>query len=269
MFSYYHCHNCRLQFLFPIPKDLKNYYPEEYYVIPSSIEEFLCGLHTEKYKIDHLKRLILKGRLLDIGPATGGFLYLAKQAGFAVQGIEMDRRCCQFLKEKLDIPVIHSDDTIKALKEVPLCDAITLWHVIEHLPAPWEALEAITERLVPGGFLILAAPNPRALQFQLLRRFWAHVDAPRHLALIPIETLTEWMQKLGLKLHVWTTADEGAINYNRFGWQRSLTNFTNASWMKKCLNISGRVVCELLRSKEIKEGLGSTYTVIFQKEVTK
>jgi len=38
-------------------------------------------------------------------------------------------------------------------------DVITLWHVIEHLPNPWEILDAVYASLKPGGVLALASPN--------------------------------------------------------------------------------------------------------------
>ena len=60
-----------------------------------------------------------------------------------------------------------------------------MWHVIEHLRRPWEVIERAAANLQDGGVLAIATPNPRALQFKLLRRRWAHLDAPRHLFLIP------------------------------------------------------------------------------------
>lgn len=264
-FHYYRCRSCSFVFLFPIPINLKEYYPDEYHLMPSSEKEF-CNLDLEQEKIELIQTMIPKGHILEIGPSVGGFLHVAKKAGFDVQAIEMDERCCQFIQKQLQIPVIQSDDPIAALGKAPQCDVIAMWHVIEHLPDPWTTLEAISKKLPTGGFLAIAAPNPNALQFQLLRRYWAHVDAPRHLGLIPLKLLTKRLETLGMSLRLVTTNDLCAKTLNLFGWQRSLANFSDYFWMKKALTFSGRIISKFLHGLESQNYWGSTYTAIFEKK---
>lgn len=265
-FNYFRCADCNSISLKPIPDNLKNYYPEKYYEIPSSVEELASGVHVERYKIDLLKLFITRGRILEIGPATGGFLYLAKEAGFEVQAIEMDARCCRFIRDKLMTSVLETDDAIAGMREALPCDVIALWHVIEHLPDPWPTLEAACKKLNPNGFLVVAAPNPEAFQFKLLKRYWAHVDAPRHLSLIPLNFLLEKVSGFGMDLCLGTTKDSGSLAWNLFGWQYSLSNLSSHVLMKKALRKFGRIVGKLLYPLESREGLGSTYTAIFQKK---
>lgn len=265
-FSYYSCPDCSLIFLSPIPKNLGDYYSEQYYLLPTSLRELAQSAEAERYKIDLVKQFATQGRLLEIGPATGAFAYLAKEAGFEVETIEMNERCCKFIREVINIPAIQSDDIVSSLKQTQPIDVIALWQVIEHLPDPWTALDAIAQHLQPGGFLILAAPNPAALQFRLLKKFWTHVDAPRHLELIPTQLLTEFMKKRGLKTVLTTTQDKGSLGWNRFGWAYSLANFSSRRVLKKGLHLLGHVISRVLHSLERKNGFGSTYTMIFKKE---
>jgi len=265
-FNYHRCSSCSLIFLCPIPRNLGDYYPATYYCLPSTLEELAKGAEAERYKVDIIRRFVARGRLLEIGPGTGGFAYLSKEAGFEVETIEMNRRCCLFIREVLRIPAIESDDTINALKQTARFNVIALWHVIEHLPNPWATLDAIIEHLLPGGVLVLAAPNPGALQFRLLGRFWTHIDAPRHLQLIPTHVLTESMHARRLKTLLTSTNDEGCRGWNHFGWTFSLANCSSSPFVKTQLGVFGGIVAKILEPLECKNGLGSTYTLLFQKE---
>ncbi len=265
-FNYYRCSICGLIFISPVPKDLENYYPADYYAIPRSIEELEKIAKGERYKIDLVKQFASGGRLLEIGPAYGSFLYLAKQAGFAVEAIEMDPNCCRFIHETIGVRAMQSGDPSEALKETENYDVIALWHVIEHLPNAWKILEAISKKVKSGGILILAAPNPDAFQFRVLGRYWPHVDAPRHLSLIPMSLLSRQMESLGLRQILSTTADKGALGWNGFGWMVFFGNFSRSPYATKILRMIGGIVGIILGPMDRKEGRGSAYTVIFRKE---
>ncbi|MBS0615249.1 MAG: class I SAM-dependent methyltransferase [Verrucomicrobia bacterium] len=264
-FTYYECHKCRLLFVYPIPENLSKYYPPAYYPFSSSLKEFEKLCEGEKYKIDIVQNFLKKGSLLEIGPAMGVFAYLAKQAGFDVETIEMDEKCCQFLSQTLNIPTIRSDDIATAIPSNRSYQIITLWHVVEHLPNPWQVLDRLVGALAPGGFLLLAAPNPHAFQFKLLRSFWAHLDAPRHLEIIPPELLIEFLKDRGCNIVFRTTKDRGALGWNVFGWKHSLSHLLGSVFSPKITHQIGRITSFLLRPIERKEGWGSAYTLVFQK----
>jgi len=266
IFDYYRCPSCRQIFLSPIPAHLGQYYPHDYYPIPQSASELDKTAECDRYKIDIVKQFAPGGRLLEIGPAYGSFIYLAKQAGFDAEAIEMDSNCCTFIQEKIGAKAIQSNDPSDALRDAENYDVIALWHVIEHLPAPWKTLEVISKKLNPGGVLVIAAPNPDAFQFRVLGRFWPHVDAPRHLQLIPLPLLGKQMVSFGLK-SVWsTTTDRGTLGWNAFGWSHFLSNFTNHRYLKTGLGKIGTIISIILRPIERRNGSGSAYTVVFKKE---
>ena len=265
-FDYFQCKSCGLIFLSPIPNDLGKYYPDNYYSIPFSINGLAKAAQLERYKIDVVKKFAAGGRLLEIGPAYGSFIYLAKEAGFDAEAIEMDSNCCKFISDAMSVRVIQSNDPYEALQQVDNYHVIALWHVIEHLPDPWKILEAIANKLLPGGILVIAAPNPKAFQFRVLGRFWPHVDAPRHVNLIPLSLLDKQMQSYGL-IKVWSsTTDKGTLGWNTFGWVYFLTNLSNSRYGKTMLALIGRIVSILLAPIERMKGLGSAYTVVYRRE---
>ena len=169
-------------------------------------------------------------------------------------------------ENSLGLKVIHDNDPVDGLKYLGKYDVVTLWHVIEHLPDPWKVLEAISIKLNPGGFLVLAAPNPDSFQFFLLRRYWPHVDAPRHLSLISLPLLTKQLLSLGFKPVLSTTKDQGTLGWNTFGWIYFFANFTNSPYIKSRLGIFGNIVSIIMGPLERINGFGSAYTVVFQKD---
>lgn len=264
-FDHYRCPKCELIFIDPIPANLSGYYPETYHSIPDSSAYLEAGSEPERYKIEMVQRFIRKGRLLEIGPSSGSFTYLAKKAGFEVEAIEMSERCCSFLNEVVGVHAINSDDPVKILQQSEPYDVIALWHVIEHLSNPWVTLDAICASLKPGGIMVLATPNPDAIQFHLMGRYWPHADAPRHLMLIPMKLLVEKMEDLGMKAELVTTTDFGSIGWNTFGWEFFFANLGSQFHIKRALRLIGRLVSLFFSPLEKCEGKGSAYTMIFRK----
>jgi len=219
LFHYYRCPSCGLIFLFPVPDDLASYYIPTYpaYQMPSS-QELEKKAMQEHYKLETVQKFATKGRLLEIGPSYGAFSYLAKKAGFDVEAIEMDASCCKYLTEVVGVGAINTNDVATSLKKLMPYDVITLWHVIEHLTDPWDILAAISSKILPGGVLVIAAPNPSALQFRIFGRYWAHVDAPRHLQLILMQVLVKHMKSLGMTLVMATTTDKASNIFSTFDW---------------------------------------------------
>jgi SAM-dependent methyltransferase len=267
LFDYYRCDACHLIFLDPIPADLGAYYPNHYYEIPKSVAELTTVAEKlQSWKLELVKRHIQKGRLLEIGPAYGLFCHLARRAGFEVSAIEMDPRCCQFLRDVVGINVFQGADTVTKLRECGQFDVIVLWQVIEHLPDPWSVLAAIAGQLAPGGILIMDTPNPSAFQFQVLGRYWTHVDAPRHVELIPARLLEGYVQAMGLETVVLTSQDRSSIGFNSFGWAFSFKNFFATPVLQAIAHFTGRVVTKLLIPIERSGWRGSTYTAVFRKK---
>jgi len=264
-FYYYRCPQCGIVFLSPVPADLGRHYPGDYYGIPGSAEQLAANAELERYKIDLVRRFVPGGRLLEIGPAYGAFAYLASKAGFETLTIEMNEQCCRFMNDVLGVRAIHSHDTAAALRQVEPCDVIALWHVIEHLPDAWSMLEQIVRKLAPGGVLVIAAPNPEAFQFGVMGRYWTHLDAPRHLQLIPAATLSEHAIGLGLNPLLVTTTDTGSMDWNGFGWRMTLANATQSPLLKRVMHRIGKTVGRALSFIEGGEGRGSAYTAIYRK----
>jgi SAM-dependent methyltransferase len=98
---------------------------------------------------------------------------------------------------------IMVNDFLKVALPAQSFDVVTMWHVLEHLPSPIPALEQATDLLERGGMLLIATPNPASIEASLFGRRWYHLDAPRHLVLIPPSSLIAALEELGMRvLHI-------------------------------------------------------------------
>ena len=264
LFTYFCCNNCRLLFLDPVPDNLNPYYPKDYYYLPQTLEELSINAEHENYKIEIVKSFLKSGKILEIGPGGCGFAYLAKKEGFEIETLEMDSRVAAFLNNVVKIPTYNASDS-SAIPQKQQYNMIALWHVIEHVREPFKMLKEISKLLLPGGFILIAAPNPNAWQFKIFKHLWTHVDAPRHLFLIPQDLLSHFMTDLAFKTLLSTTTDEGGLGWNSFGWQRSLSNHMKSRLGKITTSMVGKIASAFTKPIEKKEGTGSCYTMVFQK----
>ena len=60
-------------------------------------------------------------------------------------------------------------------------DAITLWHVLEHIENQEDTLNLFYSKLKTNGLLIIAVPNHTSYDAQRYKEYWAAYDVPRHL----------------------------------------------------------------------------------------
>jgi SAM-dependent methyltransferase len=263
-FYYYRCPSCRVIFLAPIPENLSNYYPPDYYFAPPlytahpTLEQLKTLAEAERYKIDLVQSFVATGRLLEIGPSWGTFSYLSKEAGF-------ETSCRRFLSEVIKIKVIDDTNLSRALQYVEPYHVVSLWHVLEHLPDPWGALRAVAKALHPGGILIMATPNPDSLQFRIFGPYWFHLDAPRHLELIPSKLLSQQMDRLGFDRLLLTYVDQGSLALNSPGWGTSMISLLSRSPLRAQAQRIGHRIARLISGVERRDGLGSAYTMVFRK----
>ena len=247
VFLYRECLTCGLIFLSDIPSNISLYYEEEYYKIPT-VENIKKYGKKLQYQVDMIsEHFPVGGRLLEIGPAFGVFAYQAKKNGYIVDAIEISESCCDFLYDKLNINVYRSDNPTEVISDINyLYDIVVLWHNIEHLTEPWKLLDAVAEKIQNGGIVIIASPNPESFSFKFLRSLWPHLDAPRHIYLIPDKLLSNKMYSLGFNLINKTTNDKGGLRWNIFSWQKFLMNSLSTTRFERVFYLIGLVISQML-----------------------
>jgi SAM-dependent methyltransferase len=128
----------------------------------------------DRRRLAMLRPLVEPGaRLLDAGAGRGRFVATARSAGLEAFGIEPS------LRGAAPSDVIGVSIENAAIEPGSL-DAVTLWHVLEHLDDPGAALARISDWLAPRGALLVGVPNLASWQARIGGRRWYHLDVPRH-----------------------------------------------------------------------------------------
>lgn len=144
----------------------------------------------------HLPKLpTAGGRLLDIGCGNGGFLVLAAQAGWHVEGIDFDPVAVATARGR-GLSVRQGGSDMLSGEEEQF-DVITLCHVIEHVHHPETLLRDIYKSLKPGGTLWLDTPNLNSVGARRFGGAWRDLDPPRHLVLFNPASLKSCLQAAG------------------------------------------------------------------------
>ena len=121
-----------------------------------------------------------------------------KEKGWEITGIEPDAGARQQAKNLFNIELQETN----ALAQLSAngFDAITLWHVLEHVHQLHTYVERLKSLLRPNGKLFIAVPNYQSLDSSIYKLYWAAYDVPRHLYHFTPRAIAILMEKHGLKL---------------------------------------------------------------------
>jgi SAM-dependent methyltransferase len=120
-----------------------------------------------------------RGRLLDVGCATGRFLRLMAALGWETAGIEIDAAAAD--KARAVTPRVVVGDPAEVEFPPGSFDVVTAFHVLEHLPDPLRALANMLRWAGPDGLVVVEVPNVAGWGGRLFGRHWAGLELPRHL----------------------------------------------------------------------------------------
>lgn len=164
----------------------------------------LYAFPGRRREVDNVVRFLpsTPGRLLDYGCGGGAFLDLARTYGWEVEGVDFDEEVLRVCRA--DGLQVSRADEFDTAQNAGRFDAVTLAHVLEHVPDPSALLASLHTMLKPGGHLYIELPNPDAVGHRIYRSAWRGLEVPRHFSLPTIPTLTGLLARIGfddVKLH--------------------------------------------------------------------
>ncbi len=219
VFRLYRCSWCLSVFQHPMPggSEIRGFYPGNYWWEEEQRGEgrgkrFVARLeraYREFVTLDHVRYLLTCARrspgsgrlLLDVGCGSGTFLHLARQRGFTAHGMDLSPQAVSAARRQYGLDVRQGAIGGTAWGGSRF-DFVTMFHVLEHLTDPRDALNFAAAHLNPGGSLIIQVPNADSLQAHLFGTRWYGLDVPRH---------TVNFTRKGLQHLLSATGFEGAV----------------------------------------------------------
>jgi SAM-dependent methyltransferase len=158
-------------------------------------------------------------RIADAGAGRGRFVVAAIEAGYDAFGLEPSERGVA-AAATIGAPVLGATIDAAPVAAGSL-DAVTLWHVLEHLEEPREALARIRSWLAPGGALLIGVPNLASLQARIGGERWFHLDVPRHRIHFTPHGLRALLESGGFEV---ARIEHRLLEHNPFGMWQTLIN---------------------------------------------
>ena len=169
----------------PTPSDIGRHYESTDYIshhqdsgsLKEKIYKFL-----QKFNLNFKRNVLaseigINQKILDYGCGAGEFVKFIEDE-YITFGFEVNESARNAAQQKTSKTTF-----INSLQDVEdeSLDAITLWHVFEHIENQKEILDLFYKKLKPQGLLVIAVPNHTSYDGQKYKEFWAAYDVPRHI----------------------------------------------------------------------------------------
>jgi 2-polyprenyl-3-methyl-5-hydroxy-6-metoxy-1,4-benzoquinol methylase len=227
-FQIAHCAACGFDITSPQPatNEIAAYYPAGYYGNPGDrrfppvVEALQKALYAQRVRMVESVAGARRGRVLDVGCGRGLLLEAFRRRGWEVQGTELTETAACYARQVAGVPV-----EMGRLEEIGFpeshFDAITMWHVLEHVHDPRVVLAEVSRILKPGGVLLVGVPNFSGFEARLFKDKWFHLDVPRHVTHLTKATLKQALHENGLRDRRWSGF---APEYDAFSFVQSVLN---------------------------------------------
>jgi SAM-dependent methyltransferase len=165
---------------------------------------------TAGYRVEKITRMFGRtGRMLEVGCGDCVFLEESATAGWSVTGIDLSPGSEEMLRPLLGLDIrtasIHALDP-----DEEQFDVVTAWDVIEHVTDPTAFVRSASRLLIPGGILVLRAPNLAAYRVFLpnwrrwvdrtLRRKYRQYDTAGHIYHFDTKSLSRLAETCGFEV---------------------------------------------------------------------
>ena len=125
-------------------------------------------------------------RLLEIGCAKGNFLAQAEKQGFAVDGVELNRKNAEIAQRKIQ-GKIHTQDLFQLALPAASYDVVYGRDLIEHIHNSDEFMREVARLLRPGGFILFETHNIDSLVNRIVKE--------KHTVIFGFEHPVHWSPK--------------------------------------------------------------------------
>lgn len=254
------CRTCTLAFTQDVPDadSIGPYYKSENYISHSNTSKGLVNsiYHAVRKRTLAGKRKLIvsatglkQGHLLDVGSGTGAFVQEMKTHGWQVTGLEPDEDARQVAASDYGVQL----EDINQFYQLPPAsfNAITLWHVLEHVHELHPYVQQLRHLLTEKGRLFIAVPNYTSNDARVYKENWAAFDVPRHLYHFSPASMQTLMQKNGMTVlqhkPMWYDSfyisllsskyKNGSTNWIGAGWNGFLSNLKAVGDVRKCSSV--------------------------------
>ena len=260
VFPILECAMCTLRFTQDVPaqEEISRYYRSDDYISHTNTSK---GIINSLYQVVRKRTMmgkrklvqqftgIEKGKILDVGSGIGTFAHEMQTAGWDVTGLEPDEGARSVAQKQygLQLQGVESFYQFGA----GTFDAITLWHVLEHVHDLHPYVQQLKNIIKNTGKIFIAVPNYTSTDAAVYKEFWAAYDVPRHLYHFSPRAINVLMEKNGLNVETYkpmwydsfyismlsSKYKSGRPHLLSSGWNGLRSNMSAWNDVKKCSSV--------------------------------
>lgn len=218
-FCFVRCRGCGLVRQDPRPtvETLPSLYPSRYGTAVSELSDDPTSkifAPPNEYRRRAIERATsAPGTNFDVGCGSGFFLELMRRRGWTVHGVDASEEHVAYAREALGLDGVTQSTWPAERVDGPRPDVVTMFHTIEHLSDPLEALSRARDLLSPDGVLVLETPNVESWPMGIFGDYCMQLDAPRHLCLFSRSSLERCLHEAGFENVETTTFAASTMEY--------------------------------------------------------
>ena len=177
------CNNCNCLFVYPMTtsEHQKKWYDESYKdgIYKTYLEKENIRRKVNQRRFQDISKYLSNGTHLDVGCSAGYFLDVAFDKGFSTYGVELSEESIKKINPK------HKDIFQGSLENSNLqnlfFDLITMYDFIEHVIDPNLTIKTASEKIKPGGILVISTPDITSWHAKLMGKKWGIIAPEEHL----------------------------------------------------------------------------------------
>ncbi len=205
-FVFYECHSCGSEYMHPRPTvfEINSFYPQDYHAYSDetgTITKWLLRLRN-RLRAQFYVRLLggQTGRLFDVGPGDcRHFDSLKAICNFEFCGIELNPLMAAKARERGYNVIAGTLETADLHGHEGHYDLVSMYHVLEHVVDPPDALRRVLRLLRPNGWVVGQLPNKDSWERRIFGRYWVGYHFPRHLQALSRHGLLQLLVEAGFR----------------------------------------------------------------------
>ena len=215
-YDYVQCNNCGHAYtsLRPSAESLANFYATNDYWSKTTY----ANKNTYKSRLEQIARpkfeFAVKDlspspnsrRWLDVGCGIGDLLYIAREEGFDVCGLELSNASREFALEEFNLNLLPYEisEYVSSSTSISSFSVISLIGLLEHVPNPVDTLKACVGLLNDDGLLMIQVPNWDSLttKLQLVNPeyVYRHASPLEHIQLFTLKSVKHLLSLFDLEI---------------------------------------------------------------------
>lgn len=207
-------------------------------------------------RIKYLMKFLSSGKLIEVGPASGEFLMIAKQKGFDIIGVEASPVFANYLNS---VGINYFYGRLEDMGKLECSyNVAALFHLLEHIENPHEFIKSIDEKLESAGLIFVVTPNLLSKTNRLFGLSHSEIVELDHLFIYSLKSLTTLF-----KIHNYSLVATCTNEY-----PSHIFNILRTFWINKLIRIGNKSIYFNIISKFSQKILWRIFPTNFLGQIT-